>query len=71
MALAATYTSENCPGIPKGAVVRVHTDMLAADQQAAWLHARRVHSNIYWQNKLKQEENTNDGKRQSLQQAGD
>ena len=71
MALAATYTSENCPGIPKGAVVRIHTDMLAADQQAAWLYARRVHSGIYWQNKLKQEENTNDGKRKSLQQAGD
>lgn len=69
MALAATYTSENCPGMPKGAVVRVHTDKLAADQPAAWAKARRIHNNIYWQNKLKQEESTNDEK-QPIQCAG-
>lgn len=54
MALAATYTSENCPGMPKGAVVRMHTDRLAADQPAAWANARKVHSQIYWENKRKE-----------------
>lgn len=63
MALAATYTSENCPGIPKGAVVRIHTDRLAADQQAAWANARRVHERIYWENKLRQEGHINDESR--------
>ena len=56
MALAATYTSENCPGLPKGAVVRVHTDRLAADNPAAWAHARKVHDRIYWENRLKVEQ---------------
>lgn len=54
MALAATYTSENCPGMPKGAVVRVHTDKLAADQPAAWAKARKAHERIYWENRIKE-----------------
>lgn len=53
MALAVTYTSENCPGMPKGVVVRVHTDKLAADQPAAWANARKVHNRIYWEQQLK------------------
>lgn len=54
MALEKTYTSENCPGIPKGVVVRVYGDKLAADQHAAWEHARKVHDRIYWEHKRKQ-----------------
>ena len=54
MALAATYTSENCPGIPKGVVVRVHTDKLAQDQPAAWANARKVHKSVWWENKLQE-----------------
>lgn len=53
MAIAAVYTSENCPGMPKGCVVRMHTDKLAEDQAAAWEHARRVHEKIYWEIKIK------------------
>lgn len=53
MAIAAVYTSENCPGMPKGCVVRMHTDKLAEDQAAAWERARRVHERIYWENKRK------------------
>ena len=53
MAVAATYTSENCPGMPKGAIVRIHTDKLAQDQPAAWANARKVHNDIYWKNRLK------------------
>lgn len=48
MAIVATYTSENCPGMPKGVVARVHDDCLAADQEAAIENARRVHERIYW-----------------------
>lgn len=48
MAIVATYTSENCPGMPKGVVARVHDDHLAADQAAAMEHARQVHERIYW-----------------------
>lgn len=48
MAIVAVYTHENCPGIPKGAVVRIHDDCFAADQQAAWAHAREVHARIYF-----------------------
>lgn len=48
MAIVATYTSENCPGMPKGVVARVHDDHLAADQAAAMENARRVHERIYW-----------------------
>lgn len=51
MALAATYTAENCAGVPKGAVVRIYTDRLAEDQPAAWANARRVHESIYWRNR--------------------
>lgn len=68
MALAATYTSDNCPGIPKGAVVRIHTDKLCADQQAAWTNARKVNERIYWENKLRQEGQANAESRQ-LQRA--
>jgi hypothetical protein len=52
MAIAKTYTSENCAGIPKGVVVRVHTDRLAADQPAAWENARRISEKIYWDIKM-------------------
>ena len=48
MAVVATYTHENCPGVPKGAIVRIHDDCFAEDQQAAWAHAREVHERIYW-----------------------
>jgi len=54
MALAVTYTSENCHGMPKGVVVRVHNDKLAADQPAAWAKARKAHERIYWENKQKE-----------------
>lgn len=54
MKAAAIYTSENCPGVPKGAVVRVHTDKLEADQHAAWAYARKVHERIYWEARMKE-----------------
>lgn len=52
MADVTTYTSENCAGIPKGVVVRVHTDHLAPDQKAAWENARRISEKIYWEIEL-------------------
>lgn len=52
MADVTTYTSENCVGIPKGVVVRVHTDHLAPDQKAAWENARRISEKIYWEIKM-------------------
>lgn len=52
--MVVTYTHENCPGLPKGVVVRVHTDKLAEDQPAAWANARKVHERIYWENKQKE-----------------
>lgn len=54
--MTQTYTSENCKAMPKGAVVRVHTSRAAADQPAAWAHARAVHENIYWETRRKQAE---------------
>lgn len=48
MAIVAVYTHENCPGMPKGATVRIHDDCLAEDQEAAWAHAREVHARIYF-----------------------
>lgn len=49
MALVATYTHENCEGIPKGATVRIYDDHLAPDQKAAWAKAREINERIYWQ----------------------
>lgn len=54
MADVMTYTSDNCPGVPKGVVVRVHTDHLATDQQAAWEHARKVNERIFWEIELEE-----------------
>lgn len=42
MAIAAVYTSENCPGMPEGCVVRVDDSALEKDQQAAWDRAYAV-----------------------------
>lgn len=54
MAIVATYTSENCPGMPRGVVARIHDDCLAEDQNAAWARAREVHERIYWAVKRRQ-----------------
>lgn len=54
MADVTTYTSENCAGIPKGVVVRVHTDHLAPDQRAAWENARRINEKIFWDIELEE-----------------
>lgn len=56
MAVVAVYTHENCPGMPKGPVVRIHDDCFAADQEAAWAHARKVHDRIYWNIKMREQE---------------
>ena len=42
MATAAVYTSENCPGLPAGCVVRVDDSALEKDQAAAWDRAYAV-----------------------------
>lgn len=42
MAIVATYTSANCPGMPEGCVVRVDDSELAKDQAAAWDRAYAV-----------------------------
>lgn len=54
MADVTTYTSENCAGIPKGVVGRVHTDHLASDQRAAWENARRINEKIFWDIELEE-----------------
>ena len=54
MAVVATYTHENCPGLPKGVIARIHDDCFAEDQQAAWEHARKVHERVYWAVKRRQ-----------------
>lgn len=56
MAIVAVYTSENCPGIPKGAVVKINTADVLPDQKAAWEHARRVHARIYYENLMKEKQ---------------
>lgn len=52
MAVVAVYTHENCPGIPKGATVRINTENVLPDQKAAWANARKVHDAITWRYKL-------------------
>ena len=42
MAIVATYTSANCPGMPDGCIVRVDDSELAKDQAAAWDKAYAV-----------------------------
>lgn len=56
MAIAAVYTSENCPGIPKGAVVKINTAHVLPDQKAAWENARRVHDSITWRYRISEYE---------------
>lgn len=56
MAIAAVYTSENCPGIPKGAVVKINTAHVLPDQKAAWENARRVHDDITWRHRIAEHE---------------
>lgn len=42
MAIVATYTSENCPGMPEGCVVRVDDSAMEKDQAAAWDQAYTI-----------------------------
>lgn len=42
MAIVATYTSKNCPGMPEGCVVKVDDGALESDQKAAWDRAYAV-----------------------------
>lgn len=51
MAIVATYTSENCPGMPEGCVVHVDDSALEKDQKAAWDRAYAVAFKIYEQQK--------------------
>ena len=54
------YTSENCPGMPEGVVVRVHDDALEPDQQAAWARAHATARRIYWEQQKRKQEGTTD-----------
>ena len=49
MAIVATYTSKNCPGMPEGCVVHVDDSALEKDQKAAWDRAYAVAFKIHEQ----------------------
>lgn len=64
MAIVATYTSANCPGMPEGCVVHVDDSALEKDQKAAWDRAYAVAFKIYARHMRERQESAPDQRKE-------